>query len=42
LPIHIPGANREGGVYKLVVQGRTADGQTTEVGNSSFELQIQK
>ena len=42
LPIHIPGANREGGVYKLVVQGRTADGQTTEVGSSSFELQIQK
>jgi len=42
LPIHIPGANRESGTYKLAVQGRTADGQTKEVGSSSFELQIQK
>jgi len=42
LAIHIPGANRESGVYKLAVQGRTADGQTKEVGSSSFELQIQK
>jgi hypothetical protein len=42
LPIHIPGANRESGVYKLAVQGRTADGQIQAVGSSSFELQIQK
>jgi hypothetical protein len=41
-PIQIPGANRESGTYKLAVQGRTADGQTKEVGSSSFELQIQK
>jgi hypothetical protein len=42
LPIHIPGANRESGVYRLAVQGRTADGQIQDVGSSSFELQIQK
>lgn len=42
LPIHIPRANRESGTYRLAVQGRTAEGQTTEVGSSSFELQIQK
>lgn len=41
-PIHIPGANRESGIYKLAVQGRTAEGQTTEVGSSSFEIKIQK
>lgn len=41
-PIEIPGANREGGIYKLAVQGRTAEGQTTAIGSSSFELQIQK
>ena len=41
-PIQIPGANRQSGTYKLAVQGRTADGQTKEVGSSSFELQIQK
>jgi hypothetical protein len=41
-PIQIPGANRESGTYKLAVQGRTAEGQTKEVGSGSFELQIQK
>jgi hypothetical protein len=41
-PIHILGANRESGIYKLAVQGRTADGQTKEVGSSSFEIKIQK
>ena len=39
-PIQIPGADRESGSYKLAVQGRTAEGQTKEVGSSSFELQI--
>jgi hypothetical protein len=42
LYIHIPGANRESGIYKLAVQGRTAEGQITEVGSNSFEIKIQK
>jgi hypothetical protein len=41
-PIQIPGANRESGTYKLAVHGRTAEGETKEVGSSSFELQIHK
>jgi len=41
-PIQIPGANRESGIYKLAVHGRTAEGESKEVGSSSFELQIQK
>ncbi len=41
-PIQIPGADRESGTYKLAVHGRTAEGESKEVGSSSFELEIQK
>jgi putative zinc finger protein len=41
-PIQIPGANRQSGTYKLTVLGRTANGESKEVGRSSFELKIQK
>ncbi|HEY6769312.1 MAG TPA: hypothetical protein VI386_31590 [Candidatus Sulfotelmatobacter sp.] len=41
-PIQIPGANRDSGTYRLAVQGRTAEGETKDVGSSSFELKIQK
>jgi len=40
--IAVPGAEREGGAYSLVVRGKTASGESKEVGRTSFELQIQK
>src|ERR1700722_2999844 len=39
--IQIPGTNRGDGSYILVVHGVTADGISKEVGQASFELQIQ-
>jgi len=42
LPLQVPGANREAGRYKLVVRGITATGESKDVGDTSFELQIQK
>jgi hypothetical protein len=41
-PLQVPGANREAGRYKLVVQGITASGESKDVRQTSFELQIQK
>jgi hypothetical protein len=41
-PLQVPGANREAGRYKLVVRGITASGESKDVGDTSFELQIQK
>jgi hypothetical protein len=41
-PLQVPGANREAGRYKLVVQGISASGESKDVGSTSFELQIQK
>jgi hypothetical protein len=42
LPLQVPGANREAGRYKLVVRGITASGESKDIGDTSFELQIQK
>jgi Putative zinc-finger len=41
-PLQVPGANREAGRYKLKVRGITASGESNDVGQTSFELQIQK
>jgi hypothetical protein len=41
-PLLVPGANREAGRYKLVVQGITASGESKDGAQTSFELQIQK
>jgi hypothetical protein len=41
-PLQVPGANREAGRYKLVVRGITASGESKDLGDTSFELQIQK
>jgi Putative zinc-finger len=41
-PLQVPGANREAGRYKLVVRGITASGESKDIGDTSFELQIQK
>lgn len=41
-PLAVPGADRQGGTYTLVVRGTTAAGESKEVGRGSFELQIQK
>jgi hypothetical protein len=38
----VPGANREAGRYKLAVRGITASGESKDIGDTSFELQIQK
>jgi hypothetical protein len=38
----VPGANREAGRYKLKVRGITSSGESQPVGETSFELQIQK
>ena len=40
--IAVPGAEREAGAYSLVVRGKTASGESKDVGRTSFELQIQK
>jgi hypothetical protein len=39
-PLQVPGAQREAGIYTLVVRGVTAAGESKEVGRSSFELQL--
>jgi hypothetical protein len=41
-PLHVPGANREAGKYQLKVWGITASGESQPVGETSFELQVQK
>jgi hypothetical protein len=40
--VQVPAANREAGSYKLTVRGVTAAGESKDVGQASFELQIQK
>ena len=42
LPLQVPGANREAGRYRLEVRGITASGESKDIGDTSFELQIQK
>jgi len=39
-PLQVPGAQREAGIYTLVVRGLTAAGESKEVGRGSFELQL--
>jgi len=41
-PVQIPGANREAGSYTLAVRGISAAGESKDIGQASFELQIQK
>jgi len=41
-PLQVPGANREAGRYELKVKGITASGESKDVGDTSFELQIQQ
>jgi Putative zinc-finger len=41
-PVRVPGANREAGNYVLKLHGVTPAGESKEVGQASFELQIQK
>lgn len=41
-PLQVPGGNREAGRYKLKVLGITASGESKDVGQTSFELQIPK
>ena len=41
-PVQVPGANREAGSYTLSVHGVTTAGESKEVGQASFELQIKK
>lgn len=41
-PVRVPPANREAGSYIIKVHGVTAAGESKEVGQASFELQIQK
>lgn len=41
-PLQIPGKDRVAGTYKLRVSGVTPSGESKDLGNASFELQIQK
>jgi putative zinc finger protein len=40
--VQLPVANRAGGTYSLAVRGITSTGESSEIGRTSFELQIQK
>jgi Putative zinc-finger len=41
-PIQIPATNRPAGNYRLAVRGVTTAGVSTDIGQASFELQLQK
>jgi hypothetical protein len=41
-PVAIPAIQRQAGTYTLAVHGFTAAGNSKDLGNASFELQIQK
>lgn len=41
-PVQVPGANREAGSYSMRVRGVNPAGESKEIGQASFELQIQK
>jgi hypothetical protein len=41
-PVTVPGADRKAGTYTTVVRGTTSSGETKELGNTSFQLQIQR
>jgi hypothetical protein len=40
--VQVPGAEREAGTYILKLHGITAAGESKDIGQSTFELQIQK
>jgi hypothetical protein len=40
--VTVPRADREAGTYTVAVQGVTAGGETKDLGNTSFQLQIQR
>jgi hypothetical protein len=40
--VMVPGIHREAGTYTMAVQGFTPTGEIKELGNTSFELQIQR
>ncbi len=40
--IYVPGANQEQGTYTLAVRGSTANGESSDLGRYSIEVQIQK
>jgi len=39
-PVAVPAASRQAGTYTMAVHGITATGETKDLGNASFELQI--
>jgi hypothetical protein len=41
-PLQVPGGNRGAGRYRLKVRGITASGESKDVGQTAFDLQIQK
>jgi len=41
-PVQVPGAKRESGKYIMKVRGVTAAGESKQVGQASFELQVRK
>jgi len=41
-PVTVPSIHRQPGVYTMAVHGIAANGQSKELGNASFELQIQR
>jgi hypothetical protein len=41
-PVAIPALHREAGKYTLTVHGITAGGESKDLGNTAFELQIQR
>jgi hypothetical protein len=41
-PLEVPGANRQAGRYELKLRGITPSGENKDVGETSFELEIQK
>lgn len=40
-PVEVPGAQREAGTYSLAVHGVTSQGETRDIGRTSFQLQVQ-
>jgi len=41
-PVHVPAAPRADGTYRLIVQGVTGAGEKTEIGQTAFELRVQR
>ncbi len=41
-PVTVPKIDREAGTYTMAVHGVTAAGETKDLGNTSFQLQIQR